>query len=209
MLDLDSVNLRSCATRMTQEDENQEPQQEDGPPSLTIDHKNDIYPFCIVWTSIPVISWVFPFFGHVGIGTSEGIIRNFVVSRHVCEDSFAYGSPDRYVQLKYQHACGWKTGWDNAIEEATTIFEEKKHGSIFNNCFTYVCTALNLMKYDEKTNWNQFKLLLFLWWNMKYVSKKKIITTYIPSLIICCFLAITGFMIHESIQQSENNMNDN
>uniref|UniRef100_A0A674MHU9 Transmembrane protein 222 n=1 Tax=Takifugu rubripes TaxID=31033 RepID=A0A674MHU9_TAKRU len=35
------------------------------------------YPYCIVWTPIPVLSWLFPFIGHMGICTSTGIIRDF------------------------------------------------------------------------------------------------------------------------------------
>ena len=81
--------------------------------------------------------WLFPYFGHIGIGTSEGIIRDFTVSRHVCEDSFAFGSPSKFIQMKYQLACGWQSGWDNAIEEAATIFEEKKV-HIYYPCFFYI-----------------------------------------------------------------------
>uniref|UniRef100_A0A3P9D6L1 Transmembrane protein 222 n=1 Tax=Maylandia zebra TaxID=106582 RepID=A0A3P9D6L1_9CICH len=35
------------------------------------------YPYCIVWTPIPVLSWLFPFIGHMGICTSTGVIRDF------------------------------------------------------------------------------------------------------------------------------------
>jgi hypothetical protein len=42
-----------------------------------IDVKNEKYPYCIVWTPIPLISWLFPFIGHMGIATSEGVIHDF------------------------------------------------------------------------------------------------------------------------------------
>ncbi|GLD58016.1 transmembrane protein 222-like protein [Lates japonicus] len=35
------------------------------------------YPYCIVWTPIPVLSWLLPFIGHMGICTSTGVIRDF------------------------------------------------------------------------------------------------------------------------------------
>lgn len=35
------------------------------------------YPFCIVWTPIPLITWLLPFVGHMGIATSGGLIRDF------------------------------------------------------------------------------------------------------------------------------------
>ena len=34
-----------------------------------IDVKYQRYPYCIVWTPIPLISWIFPMIGHVGICT--------------------------------------------------------------------------------------------------------------------------------------------
>lgn len=35
--------------------------------SLLIDHKLARYPYCIVWTRIPKLTWYLPCFGHVGI----------------------------------------------------------------------------------------------------------------------------------------------
>lgn len=32
-----------------------------------IDSKNNRYPYCIVWTPLPCISWFLPFIGHTGI----------------------------------------------------------------------------------------------------------------------------------------------
>lgn len=34
-------------------------------------------PFCIVWTPIPVLTWILPIVGHMGITTSSGVIRDF------------------------------------------------------------------------------------------------------------------------------------
>lgn len=34
-----------------------------------IDIKNQRYPFCIVWTPLPLISWFIPLIGHTGICT--------------------------------------------------------------------------------------------------------------------------------------------
>uniref|UniRef100_A0A671N8R9 Transmembrane protein 222-like n=1 Tax=Sinocyclocheilus anshuiensis TaxID=1608454 RepID=A0A671N8R9_9TELE len=42
-----------------------------------IDPSISRYPYCIVWTPIPVLSWLFPFIGHMGICTSSGVIRDF------------------------------------------------------------------------------------------------------------------------------------
>jgi hypothetical protein len=42
-----------------------------------IDVKRVRYPHCIVWTPIPVLTWLFPFIGHMGIARTDGVIRDF------------------------------------------------------------------------------------------------------------------------------------
>jgi hypothetical protein len=43
----------------------------------SIDHATQRYPYCIVWTPLPVISWFLPFIGHTGIADSRGVIYDF------------------------------------------------------------------------------------------------------------------------------------
>lgn len=42
-----------------------------------IDSKRVRYPHCLVWTPIPVLTWLFPFIGHMGIARTDGVIRDF------------------------------------------------------------------------------------------------------------------------------------
>ena len=37
-----------------------------------IDHEKSRYPNSIVWTPIPVLTWIFPFIGHMGIAMTNG-----------------------------------------------------------------------------------------------------------------------------------------
>ena len=58
-------------------------------PSMTDDHflsqnlidRIDVprvkYPHSIVWTPIPLLTWLFPFVGHMGIARTDGVIRDF------------------------------------------------------------------------------------------------------------------------------------
>ncbi len=40
-----------------------------------------VFPHCIVWTPIPVITWFMPFVGHMGICDSAGTIHDFAGAR--------------------------------------------------------------------------------------------------------------------------------
>jgi len=58
--------------------------------------KYNRFPYCIVWTPLPLISWFLPFIGHTGICTAEGVIHDFAGSYYVSVDDFAFGNPHKY-----------------------------------------------------------------------------------------------------------------
>lgn len=35
------------------------------------------FPFCLVWGPLPVISWLLPWIGHLGIADAEGRVHDF------------------------------------------------------------------------------------------------------------------------------------
>lgn len=80
------------------------------------------FPFCIVWCPIPVLTWLFPFIGHMGIGTSKGVIRDFAGPYFVSEDDFAFGRPTKYWKLDPNKASGGLRGWDEGIEKASIVY---------------------------------------------------------------------------------------
>lgn len=73
---------------------------------VEIDPSKDKFPFCIVWTPIPVLTWLFPVIGHMGIGMSTGVIRDFAGSYYVSEDNMSFGRPTKYWQLRSSLARG-------------------------------------------------------------------------------------------------------
>lgn len=76
------------------------------PYSSNIDKINDSYPCCIVWTPIPILTWLFPFIGHMGIAMSSGVIRDFAGPYYVSEGDMAFGRPTKYWQLNPTFARG-------------------------------------------------------------------------------------------------------
>lgn len=68
-------------------------------PTLQIDPRRARFPCCIVWTPLPVISWLIPFIGHIGICREDGVILDFAGPNFVCVDNFAFGAATRYIQI--------------------------------------------------------------------------------------------------------------
>lgn len=149
-----------------------------------MDHSTSRYPFCIVWTPLPFISWFFPFIGHMGIAMSSGVIRDFAGPYHVSEDDMAFGKPTKYWQLKVNKARGGQNGWDRAVTDASEAYKKRMHNLFCDNCHSHVAMALNLMHYNERTNWNMVILAFCMLWNGKYVGLGGWLKTWLPFIFI-------------------------
>ena len=77
--------------------------------NIKIDPDNSWYPYCIVWTPLPLITWIIPFIGHTGICNSQGVIHDFAGPYYVSEDDMAFGQPTKYVWLDFEN---YKEDWD-------------------------------------------------------------------------------------------------
>ncbi|CAI9276493.1 unnamed protein product [Lactuca saligna] len=67
--------------------------------NMQIDPSRSRFPCCIVWTPLPVVSWLLPFVGHIGIGREDGVILDFAGPNFVCVDNFTFGAVTRYIQI--------------------------------------------------------------------------------------------------------------
>ncbi|XP_047503860.1 transmembrane protein 222 [Pieris napi] len=154
----------------------------------TIDHSRARYPYCIVWTPIPVLTWLFPFLGHMGICMSNGIIRDFAGPYFVSEDLMAFGNPTKYWQLSPQKASNGPAGWDAGVIEASEIYKKRMHIIFYDNCHSHVATALNTMNYGGCKNWNMVKLAFYMIPYSKYVSFAALLKTWLPFCLIASFI---------------------
>ena len=153
-----------------------------------IDLKSSHFPYCIVWTPIPLITYLFPSIGHTGIGTSSGIIHDFAGSFFVSVDDFAFGKPTKYFKLNLSDQE--KYNWDRAIEKGDNKYNMEEHNIFINNCHSHVAYVLNQLNYRGKNNYN----MVSIWWMLitkgKYVSFCGFFKTYIGFLIIILIVLI-------------------
>ena len=45
--------------------------------AATVDLERNRFPFSIVWQPFPVLGWILPCIGHMGICDSEGVVHDF------------------------------------------------------------------------------------------------------------------------------------
>ncbi|PFH38714.1 transmembrane protein [Besnoitia besnoiti] len=124
----------------------------------------DRHPYCVVWTYLPCLTTFFPFIGHVGICTAEGVVHDFAGPYFVSVDRMQFHRPMRAWRLERErmHPPVDAAAYDMAIQAADTRFRETSHNLFCNNCHHHVAEALNRMAYDGRRDWTQFDV----WWQL-------------------------------------------
>ena len=151
-------------------------------PKINLDMKKQRYPYCIVWTPIPCITYFLPSIGHAGICTSKGIIHDFAGPYYVSIDNMAFGNPTKYILLELDSREFDE--YDSCIEGGTQDYSEKMYSFCFNNCHSFIARCLNKLKYKGKTNYT----MIHVWWMLcikgKYLNFAKFAQSYIGFLVI-------------------------
>lgn len=89
---------------------------------MEMDISQSRYPYSIVWTPIPLITWFIPIIGHLGICTSSGVIRDFAGPYFVSEDDMAFGKPTKYWRLCPDLVIGGQQRWDDGVRQASDCY---------------------------------------------------------------------------------------
>eukprot|EP00106_Octopus_bimaculoides_P013431 XP_014780873.1 PREDICTED: transmembrane protein 222-like [Octopus bimaculoides] len=186
--------------------------------SVRIDLRNSRFPFSIVWTPIPCLTWFFPIIGHMGIATSSGIIRDFAgpyfVSVSIKLSSFIIQAARIISKMGKIFSDSWgpemgvpgywtldpskvsKDTWDWAVAEASEEYKKRMHNLFCDNCHSHVAMALNLMKYDDSSCWNMVKLCFLMMIHSRYVSFCGFLKTWLPFLIVFSVILILILLSH-------------
>ncbi|CAL2031182.1 unnamed protein product [Caenorhabditis brenneri] len=160
-----------------------------------ISPESNRYPFCIVWTPIPCLTWFFPFIGHMGIANSRGVIRDFAGSFYVAEDDMGFGWPTRYWQLAPEHTEGGIEAFDKAVQEASDEYKTRMHNLICDNCHSHVALALNKMRYQDREDWGMVNLAWYSLTKGSFVRNTDILSQYLPFAIIVFILVAVAFLL--------------
>ena len=146
------------------------------------------YPYCIVWTPIPFLTYILPFIGQTGIANSKGIIHDYSASFFVNIDDFSFGKPTKYLQLDLNEKE--KFEYDKAIEKGDLKFRTLIYNFFRNNSHMYVAYILNQIKYKGKSDFSMIYIWWILIWRGKYISFLSFIKTYIGFFIFLLIIAI-------------------
>ncbi|KAJ6856723.1 LOW QUALITY PROTEIN: protein REVERSION-TO-ETHYLENE SENSITIVITY1-like [Populus alba x Populus x berolinensis] len=179
-----------------------------------IDPKKAKFPCCLIWTPLPVVSWLAPFIGHVGICKEDGTILDFSGSNFVNVDDFSFGAAARYFQLDREQCCfppnltghtckhGYKHSehgtaitWDDALQSSMRHFDHKTYNLFTCNCHSFVANCLNRLCYGGSMDWNMIDVAVLILFKGHWIDWKSII---LPSFRSCalhrCSLGWLAFL---------------
>lgn len=152
------------------------------------------FPYCVVWTPIPVLTWVFPFIGHVGVCLSSGIILDFAGPYYVAVDTLAFGNPTKYLRLDPALAAlseneptsptrSQSAAWDKALQGSTSAFQLKTYSILSQNCHNFVGHFLNRIQYNNK-QWDVVAVATAVFLEGQYVDLKACTKTWLPHIAL-------------------------
>ncbi|KAL5705612.1 hypothetical protein ACHQM5_023895 [Ranunculus cassubicifolius] len=168
------------------------------PEVMQINPRRSRFPYCIVWTPLPVLSWFIPFIGHIGICREDGVILDFAGPNFVCVDNFAFGSAARYIQIDKEKCCTLSCcleaqernedslmTWDDALRKSTQEYQHRAYNLLNCNCHSFVANSLNRLGYGGPGGWNVVNLAILFFLKGKWVNKTAIVKTFLPFVVVC------------------------
>lgn len=174
-------------------------------PLGEVDPKRARFPCCIVWTPLPVVSWLAPYIGHVGIAREDGTVLDFPGSNFVSVDEVAYGAVARCLQLDRKKCCfpvnlaahvcarsykhsetGTAISWDDALQSGTRQFQHKYYNLFTCNSHSFVASCLNRLAYDGSVEWNVLNLAALVWLHGRWLDKMSVVRSFFPVAAVTC-----------------------
>lgn len=128
----------------------------------------DRYPYSLVWTPLPIITWFLPLIGHTGIANSDGIIYDFGGSYYIAVDHMTFGRPTKFLKCDPSKIVA--RDWNDAIHVSANKFREQQHNIIFNNCHSHVADTLNEMRYNGRDDYTQLDIFWMMTLHSEYVG---------------------------------------
>ncbi|KMS95586.1 hypothetical protein BVRB_007020 [Beta vulgaris subsp. vulgaris] len=174
-------------------------------PLNDIDLEKSKFPCCLVWTPLPVVSWLAPFIGHVGICREDGSILDFSGSNLVNVDNFAFGAVARYYQLDRRQCClppnlsrhiceqryihhefGTAISWDDALGLSMRHYENKSYNLFTCNCHSFGANCLNRLCYGGSMSWNMINIAALVLYKGQWVDGMSVLRSFLPFVAVLC-----------------------
>ncbi len=185
--------------------------------------ERDHFPTCIVWSPIPMLTWLLPVSGHLGMVDSSGLVSDFAGSCYIhnhkrrfvfcclslslCRRSLArgqrtaFGPVTKYVAVRPGDLHGLQpgeaaaAGWNRALGAANRLYAGRGHNLLLDNCHHHVAAALNELRYRGRQDWGTLSLHLLMVRHGRFVSPARCAATYAGFLVIVAIVVLVVLLV--------------
>lgn len=140
---------------------------------------------CVVWTPIPLLSWLCPAIGHVGVTDSHGTTYDFEGPYYIGKGQMIFGNPRQKWKIHIDPKI-----WDEAVNEVSHQFEEINYNLLCSNCHYFAAAVLDYIGYPTIPPFNgkwvngaTIQIILGLIKHGRSLSVWDIIVIWLPFLI--------------------------
>ncbi|KAK4378652.1 hypothetical protein RND71_000514 [Anisodus tanguticus] len=170
------------------------------------DPSKEKFPCCLVWTPLPVVSWLAPFVGHVAICREDGTIVEFSGANLIYVGTLSYGDVARYYQLDRQQCCfprtigghtcnksyqhsefGTGVSWDDAVHLSARNFEHRSFNLFTCNSHSFAAHFLNRLSYGGSMDWNMVNVWALMLSKGHWVDGSAILRSFVPFIVMLCY----------------------
>ncbi|PHT97874.1 Protein REVERSION-TO-ETHYLENE SENSITIVITY1 [Capsicum chinense] len=175
-------------------------------PLAKIDPTKQKFPCCLVWTPLPVVSWLAPFVGHVAICREDGAIVDFSGDSMIRVGHLLYGDVARYYQMDRQQCCfggyfgghtckqsyqhaqfGRAISWDDAVQLSARNFVHRTFNIFSCNGHSFAANCLNRLSYGGSMHWNMINVGALIMFKGQWVDGWSILRSFVPLIVVVCY----------------------
>eukprot|EP00474_Spongospora_subterranea_P001767 CRZ02225.1 hypothetical protein [Spongospora subterranea] len=169
------------------------------PGAGRIDPAANRFPFCIVFGPLPIISWIIPIIGHMGICDSTGRVHDFAGSYFIGIDDFMVGKVTRYYQID-PWSCSFpgmnpslsiEERWDLSLASADDEYSKLQHNIFTNNCHHHASCSLH----KAGKPWSMIYCWYLITCRGTFVSVSSFIRTYMGFSVLIGIAASLYFSL--------------
>ena len=140
----------------------------------------------VVWTSIPILSWLCPAIGHVGVCDSFGSVYDFQGSRFVGKGEMLFGEPKQSWQLNISDS-----EMNRAIEVSSEEYSHVNYNFFCSNCHCFAAAVLDnaavppiLPCFSSWSSCATLQIIIALILRGRSLSFTSFLTIWLPFLLI-------------------------
>jgi hypothetical protein len=165
------------------------------------DARRNRFPYSVVFQPFPLITWILPFAGHMGIADSAGRVYDFQGPFTIVRDRMMLGKATRFLRLDPGRVTSppllasdgdaqYDT-WDVCVAQGVKEYSRRVHILCWDNCNHHSGYTLDQMAYGGCRSYGLVRLWILMAFKSESVGPGGLLRDFLP---FCLFLGGLAFV---------------